>query len=216
MAPAVLSRVCHGTHNNVPHSNFTVRPAILHDFRRHKVKGADYPAILPTPDSTVRGTVVTGLTDGDIWRLDIFEGDEYERRRVRARLLTTVGDDAGEGNVESDEEVECETYVWITGRRRLEDDEWDFGEFVREKMSRWVGVEGEGEYKGRDSYRRSFAALFRLLCPMVTDWSVEVDEAVKDAAASDPTGGRGLNGHIGRAVEDSRGKDTQEVLSSAV
>src|ERR1700761_2332787 len=101
MAPEVLSRVCHGSHNNVPASNLTVRPAVLHSFRRHKVLDADYPAILPAAaDSTVRGTIVTGLTDGDIWRLDIFEGDEYERRRTKARVLTLVGDASGAGNVE--------------------------------------------------------------------------------------------------------------------
>lgn len=91
-----------------------------------------------------------------MWRLDIFEGDEYERRQVKAHILTTTGSDSGIGNVEG-EAVECETYVWIAGEDRLEDGEWDFPEFVREKMGRWVGVEGEGEYKGRESYRRSCA-----------------------------------------------------------
>ena len=87
----------------------------------------------------VRGTYVTGLTDGDIWRLDVFEGDEYERVRVRLRILQEVGEEGGKGNVEG------ETYVWVAGRERLEEEEWDFGEFVREKMGRWVGG---GEFEG--------------------------------------------------------------------
>lgn len=99
-----------------------------------------------------------GLTDGDIWRLDVFEGSEYVRRKVGVRVLLPstsrevkdegMGDLAQkeEDNVEGDEEVEAETYIWVAGEHRLEDDEWDFTEFVREKMGRWVGgVELEGE-----------------------------------------------------------------------
>lgn len=131
MAPQVLHRVCHGSSspsNPIYAShNLKTTPAILHNFRRHKVRHADYPAILPISGSTVRGTFVSGLTDADIWRLDLFEGDEYERRGVRVKLLAEVGDESGEGNVEG-EEVEAETYVWIAGEKRLEDEEWDFAE----------------------------------------------------------------------------------------
>jgi hypothetical protein len=111
------------------------------------VKNADYPAILPNTDSTVRGTLVSGLTDGDIWRLDIFEGSEYARRKVRVKIL----DDA-HGGVEG-EEVEAETYIWISGRHRLEDEEWDFDEFVREKMGRWVGGTQEEEEEADEGFK---------------------------------------------------------------
>lgn len=79
----------------------------------------------------MRGTFVTGLTEGDIWRLDIFEGDEYERRKVRLRVFSEWGEDG--------EEVEAETYVWVAGREKLEGGEWDFEGFRREKMGAWVG-----------------------------------------------------------------------------
>jgi hypothetical protein len=98
----------------------------------------------------VRGTYVRGLTEGDIWRLDIFEGDEYERRRVKVKTLKEVGDDKGRGNVEG-EEVEVETYVWIVGKGALEDGEWDFEEFRREKMHRWVGQRDDYDGKLRPS-----------------------------------------------------------------
>jgi hypothetical protein len=127
-----------------------VYPAILHNHRRHKVRFADYPAIVPHEGSAVRGTYVTGLTDNDIWRLDIFEGAEYVRRPVKPKVLTTVGNEDGEGNVEG-EEVDAETYIWKSDPSGLEDKEWDFAEFKREKMRFWVGSEGEGEYAGRPS-----------------------------------------------------------------
>ena len=69
---------------------------------------------------------------------------------VKPRILTKVGDDEGEGNVEG-EEVKAETYIWRAPRKELEESEWDFGEFQREKMRFWVGKEGEGEYAGRPS-----------------------------------------------------------------
>ena len=154
MAPQVLHRVCHGgsqPDNPIYKAHkLKMYPAILDHHRRHRVRGADYPAIVPSEGATVRGTYVTGLTASDIWRLDIFEGSEYRRAKVKARILDHVGHKGGEGNVEG-EEVEAETYIWCSDPRGLEDQEWDFAEFQREKMRFWVGAEGEAEYAGRPS-----------------------------------------------------------------
>ncbi|KAK5166429.1 uncharacterized protein LTR77_007972 [Saxophila tyrrhenica] len=189
MAPAVLHRVCDGTasHNDPTRRTtpFTTAPAILHDYRRHRVEGADYPAILPTSGASVRGTYVTGLTEADMWRLDIFEGSDYERKFVKCKLLTEVGDEEGKGNVKG-EEVEAETYVWVSEREDLEDREWDFREFQREKLRFWAGTDDEYE---------------------------EVDEAVA-AAGKDGTGGRGANGAITEALKEEQKKD--EKLRNAV
>lgn len=152
MAPQVLHRVCHGSTDpdNPVYAAHQLKtyPAVLPDHRRHRVKHADYPAIVPAKNSSVRGTFVTGLTEGDIWRLDIFEGSEYERCRVKARILSKVGDDSGAGNVMGDE-VEADTYIWTAGMDRLELREWDFAEFQKEKMRFWVGAQGEAEYAGQ-------------------------------------------------------------------
>ena len=67
--------------------------------------------------------------------------------------MDVVGGEDGQGNVEG-EEVEAETYVWIAGEERLEEREWDFAEFEREKMKHWVGGWGEeGEEEVRDDIR---------------------------------------------------------------
>ncbi|EMD67217.1 hypothetical protein GGP41_007132 [Bipolaris sorokiniana] len=207
MAPPVLHRVIWGspTPPTPAHASLLhIRPAILHAHQRRKVKGADYPGVVPvsSPSETasVRGTLVQGLTDGDIWRLDVFEGSEYVRRKVRVRVLLPSqkvqggkGEEEGMGdlaqkeedNVEGDE-VEAETYIWVAGEHRLEDDEWDFAEFVREKMGRWVGgVELE-----------------------------DVDNAVA-AAQGDPTGGRGANGDITRQL-NQESRTSSKILESAV
>jgi hypothetical protein len=112
---------------------------------------------------------VHGLTDGDLWRLDIFEGSEYARRKVSVRVLEQEGDGIGDvarpesQNVEG-EAVDAESYIWIAGEDRLESEEWDFTEFVRDKMSRWVGREAaeidEG-FQGRPSINGECAAWVR-------------------------------------------------------
>lgn len=71
------------------------------------------------------------------------EGDQYNRVKVKLRLLRN---DGGE-----DDEVEAETYVWADGSVDLEDGEWDFEEFRREKMSRWIGDDEEYEGELRPS-----------------------------------------------------------------
>ena len=110
------------------------------------MRGCDYPAIVPddrrghdAAEGCVRGTFVEGLTDGDMWRLDVFEGGEYVRRKVVCKILGVEGE--GE-----EEEVEAETYIWREEEDGLESGEWDFEEFRREKMGRWVG--GTEEFEG--------------------------------------------------------------------
>ena len=96
-----------------------------------------------------------GLTDNHIWRLDVFEGDQYERDRVQCRLLI---DDAMERSASTGQSVNTETYVWKDkrmGRNGLQEREWDFDEFRREKMRRWVG---DQVYAGE--LRRSFRGAF--------------------------------------------------------
>ncbi|MCJ1427965.1 hypothetical protein MMC29_005872, partial [Sticta canariensis] len=174
MAPQVLYRVCFGTPNPplFQRSSLTITPALLLGYACHKVRFCDYPAIIPSSStSSVHGTYVSGLTDGDIWRLDIFEGDQYVRKKLKIKTLTKLRDGTGEGNVEGGE-VEVETYVWIAGDELLEEGEWDFDEFTREKLKSWVGNE---QYE-------------------------EVDEAVK-AGAVDPTGGRGAKGQIANQLD---------------
>ena len=76
-----------------------------------------------------------------MWRLDVFEGSEYKRQRIRVTLLEDE-----EGKNEKEEEVETETYIWIAGEDALDEGEWDLNVFVREKMGMWV--DGSKEYEG--------------------------------------------------------------------
>ncbi|KAI9443661.1 hypothetical protein BJY52DRAFT_1157182 [Lactarius psammicola] len=83
MHPKILKRVL-----NNDASHLKICPSILSDYMRHKVKNADYPAILPcersrailgreltSEENNIRGTLVSGLTAEDVALLDVFEGD---------------------------------------------------------------------------------------------------------------------------------------------
>ena len=197
MAPGVLHRVIHGTPNPEPWQRalLTIRPGLLHSYRRHRVRGADYPAVIPHTHSTVRGTIVTGLTEGDIYRLDIFEGDQYSRDVVKVQVLKDVGLDelAEEGKTEVLEEVDAQTYVWQDGEGTLEEKEWDFEEFKREKMRAWMGLAG-GEATNGVEIDEGFGDV---------DRAVAEEERKDWEKKKDPMGGRGANGHITRQLENA-------------
>ncbi|KAJ5134513.1 disease resistance protein Aig2 [Penicillium atrosanguineum] len=154
MAPQVLHRVIHGRGEPEPWQKAMLRfqPAVLLGYRRHRVRGADYPGIVPASEATtrtsVRGTLVSGLTDGDVHRLDMYEGDEYTRDPVTVRVLGEsvpgggdVLDSAGPDLKAEGVEVQAKTYVWVAGEGRLEDAEWDFETFKKDKMAWWVNAD---------------------------------------------------------------------------
>ncbi|KAI0129972.1 AIG2-like family-domain-containing protein [Xylariales sp. AK1849] len=139
MAAEVFFTVCYRSSNEniqLLRSLHDFQPAMLHGYCRRRIENADYPGITPDAAHKVRGMLVTGLTDANMYHLDTFEGDEYTRKKVKVRVLSTVGDDQGEGNVEG-EERECEVYVYKFPDS-LEDREWDFEEFRTQKMKRWT------------------------------------------------------------------------------
>ncbi|KAI9738158.1 MAG: hypothetical protein M1818_005587 [Claussenomyces sp. TS43310] len=186
MAPNVLARVLNGD-SSIPTPYLQIIPARLHDHCRYKVAHADYPGVVPRQGETVRGVYVAGLTSYNMKNLDIFEGEQYVRRRVKVKLLTVEGNIKGEGHVEG-EQVGADTYIFVAGEELLEDTEWNFEEFVNEKMYRWADTSHE---------------------------YADLDNAIdsEDESGHDPTGGRGVRGDMDNKL---KGKQKEEVLGSAV
>ena len=203
MAPGVLHRVIHGTPTPEKRQQdyITVRPAVLQHYRRHKVRYADYPAIIPHKGSRVRGSFVTGLNAQDVRRLDIFEGDMYKRDVVKVQVLKDVelGEAAPEGKGQESEvaeEVEAQTYVWLEDvEQTLEPDEWDFEAFKRDKMRAWMGLsEDSGSIREVDEG-------FADVDAAVASWDREERQGKTESNGTakkghDPMGGRGAYGHI--------------------
>ncbi|KAH9066345.1 hypothetical protein EDB87DRAFT_709980 [Lactarius vividus] len=148
-----LSIVFTFTHVNSPHQN------------------ADFPAILPcerskallereltSEESSVRGTLVSGLTAEDVALLDRFEGEYYDRLQVLVHPLgpvvpvavgtTTSG--AVEDNLilvdsprlpaasELAQAVPAQAYVWCLNDNYLNKELWSFDEFIRKNAWNWI------------------------------------------------------------------------------
>lgn len=147
MEPKVLYRVLFGSAKpeKAKQDQLTIVPAVLHSYCRHKVHLADYPGIIPQEGKSVLGVYVAGLDDKNIWNLDIFEGFQYRRERVKVKLLEAHGTE--NGRIEG-QEVDAETYVFLpVYRDQLMNEEWSYDEFVKEKLHRWVDT--SEEYDGK-------------------------------------------------------------------
>ncbi|KAJ7756468.1 hypothetical protein DFH07DRAFT_820686 [Mycena maculata] len=162
MHPAILKRVI-----GKDGSHLQICPAVLLKFTRHCVKDADYPGIIPYDEGrragffprdldreacSVRGTMVTGLSDDDMKYLDTFEGSEYDRTVVGVHPL---GDLVGLSDYtmptgtppplpsKLDPPVEVETYVYGNKENKpgvnLMQDIWDFDDFVKKNAWKWYG-----------------------------------------------------------------------------
>jgi len=138
MAPEVFFTVCYNMSKPPPSlaSEHAFHPAVLSGYSRRRVKLADYPGIIEQDGHTVRGTLATGLTQANLYRLDYFEGNEYERQTVKVKV-----DKAGVSNGDDDDGgggggVEAYVYVF-KNPARLESREWDYDEFRREKLRHW-------------------------------------------------------------------------------
>ncbi|TPX70211.1 hypothetical protein SpCBS45565_g01978 [Spizellomyces sp. 'palustris'] len=101
------------------------KPATLVGYRRRQVRGATYPAITPaTADDKVEGLVVHVETHDQVRLLDLFESDDYERQTVRVHL-------AGEA-------VDVDVYVWASGDNLLSKEDWDFEDFLQNRLQEWL------------------------------------------------------------------------------
>jgi gamma-glutamylcyclotransferase (GGCT)/AIG2-like uncharacterized protein YtfP len=77
--------------------------AQLHGYKRVKVLGEKYPAILPDENSKVDGVILIELSATDLKYLDEYEGMHYERQSVLVSAVTSVSGDLNQP---------CTTYVF--------------------------------------------------------------------------------------------------------
>ncbi|KAF8806978.1 hypothetical protein BYT27DRAFT_7140509 [Phlegmacium glaucopus] len=163
MHPRILKRVIANDG-----SHLQLCPAVLLQYTRHKVKYADYPGIIPytrgkalfkdreldQEERSVRGTLVTGLTESDIRALDIFEGAEYKREKVDVHPLGPLTDVSNHSTdygslvpahsppLPSPSQlintIGVETYVY-EDENNLMAELWSFDDFVKNNAWKWYG-----------------------------------------------------------------------------
>jgi gamma-glutamylcyclotransferase (GGCT)/AIG2-like uncharacterized protein YtfP len=92
---------------------FETREAELAGYVRQRLRRQIYPAAVASPGARVVGRLYEGVDAATLARLDRFEGDLYERRRVCVA--------PAEGG-----EVSAELYVLVAAQRgELLDEPWD-------------------------------------------------------------------------------------------
>ena len=61
------------------------RPATLHGWARRGVRGERYPGVLPSLREKVEGKLCLGVDGATLQRLDVYEGEQFERRWVHVQ-----------------------------------------------------------------------------------------------------------------------------------
>jgi len=85
---------------------------VLADFIRLKVRGEEYPGIVPSSGNRVPGQLILDVTPDDIQQLDIFEGEYYQREQVNV--------------LSGNKEYPADTYVFRKKYQSLlSTEEWD-------------------------------------------------------------------------------------------
>lgn len=129
MSRQVFSRVICGKMELDDDVNVELSQGVIEGYERHALKGLDYPAVIPQPGSQVRGVIGYNITDEQVKKLDIFEGDEYAREKVQA------------WDEHKQKHVTVNAYVWTGDKSVLLDQDWNFDQFVQTKMANWISEE---------------------------------------------------------------------------
>ncbi|XP_010441085.1 PREDICTED: AIG2-like protein A [Camelina sativa] len=121
--------------------------AILPGFQRFRLKGRLYPCIVPRENGEVHGKVLVGLTDDELENLDWVEGNEYER--VKVEVIRK----------DNSEKMTVDTYPWINKNDPDIGGDWDFEEWKRVHMKKFIETFKEimefkrNPQKGRDDFQ---------------------------------------------------------------
>lgn len=120
------SLMCRDIMSGVAGLDLVGEPAWLAGYARHPVVGEDYPGAIAAPGAVVEGVLYRGLGPEALRRLDVFEGDMYERVRVG---VNPVGG----------RDVTAWCYIVRDRYRdRLRAGTWDFAAFLRQGKARFL------------------------------------------------------------------------------
>jgi len=107
-------------------SEFRFKNAILRGYARFTVKGECYPGIIPVADAVTKGIVYFDVDKLSLERLDVFEGDLYQRTPIMVEM-------------EGGEISNAEAYVIRSNfRNHLSSSEWNAKEFVQKYLKAFL------------------------------------------------------------------------------
>ncbi len=105
---------------------FETTHAVLEGYKMYCVKDCDYPAIVGEVGAETKGKILINVDDSALKILSVFEGDEYEKRKVKV-LCSNKYEDAL-------------TFVWSKELCLLENRDWDFEDFQKNRLKFYLDV----------------------------------------------------------------------------
>ncbi len=101
------------------------QPARLTGYARYRIIDRVYPAIVAAAGEEVSGVAYPDLTAPELERLDLYEGEIYERREVEVSI--------GETSVAA-----CTYVLRAEHLGRLSTEPWDLAHFEREHLASYL------------------------------------------------------------------------------
>ncbi|MCG6929297.1 MAG: gamma-glutamylcyclotransferase [Desulfofustis sp.] len=100
----------------------------LYGFKRRSIRNEHYPALVPGPlTAAVKGILYLHIDDGDLRRLDSFEGSYYARKTVQVHTDNNI--------------FQAEAYVLEPEYRHLvTDQDWDPDRFGDEGIDSFIST----------------------------------------------------------------------------
>ncbi|HKI88295.1 MAG TPA: gamma-glutamylcyclotransferase family protein [Draconibacterium sp.] len=105
-------------------NSFIYSPAILYGFKRFRVKGCDFPAIIEETRSKTEGLLIENVDEKSMEILSFFEGDEYREEKVTIFI--------------SDKEITAITFIWGADKSLLVNRDWDANEFKNKSLDYYL------------------------------------------------------------------------------
>lgn len=108
--------------NRVTGKTFPTFHAVLNNYARFRLKNAPYPGIIFKKDSYVDGRLLLNIDDASLHKIDLFEGDIYERIEV---------------NISADNGEHHRSYAYMVRKKHahlLTKEPWDEGEFLKNEI----------------------------------------------------------------------------------
>lgn len=99
---------------------FETFSAVLEGYKMYSVKNCDYPAIISELGAETKGKIIVDVDDSDLKIFSNYEGDEYEKKVVKVMCNNKYED--------------AITYVWLKELQLLENRNWDFEDFQKNKL----------------------------------------------------------------------------------
>ena len=104
------------------------RPATLEGYARRGLKGERYPGVFPSLGEEVEGRLCLGVDGATLQRLDVYEGEQFERRWVHVQT------ERGRRG--------AYVYALTANARGIATEPWSVEAFERDAFGRYLDEDG--------------------------------------------------------------------------